>query len=1421
MPLFDVGLKTSVSNRGRTQRCHASNAIDLVLLIIFAALFSRNAVVSAAVVHVDVCALARAAATDPPSPLQVYLNATSAGTSDSLMAFADECIIDTNVSFVLPGDSDSAMQSVTAGATTAKVTIVLRSVRIHGDVLLLGAAGVTVSSRVVFILRNSVVNASTSGVQVGNQLSLVRSQVLIEDSSIYSGVRVLYFGGALSFFRDFNVTVLRSNLSVFHNGLDTRVGVLSFVRDSARCPLPLKGSLLSSGIPMPLLSDSSILVAGSNLTVETWDGYRDWPYAVSLFAPAHNVSWIVHGSQVISNTVARVGIMAFCQNHGIRLIATNNSVTVQPTDTFRVLYFSDTTNGSSVLVNVLVVTSRHRGVYPRQDQFVVAVTGTALDTAMFFNDIRINMEGASLEFLCFARRDDTVPLSRNTSFEVANCDCRHDRSSRSWTSILSLGGFEREMSLLVRDNHFPMTLDNSVLFIKAVAGLNLVVIRNVIEYSYSISLLHDGGEQPERLSLSNSSIIVANNTIANFPVTVLDIRVGVFAIVSNVNFSFSGRLSMNAAFSCSFMKFAAVDRLNLFVDADEFDARQSGTAVFSFSRVVNNSLIHLTRRRGSLGYPSTWMQFAGTMVQSPIVLTSSSLISTSSHRSLLFTGSIVDSNVIACDVNITVTDRKPSAISGVLFFPGELVSAGNVTGSRLVLQRLNVSCWTACGVASLRGFIRDSAVLLDHVVYHTAVASTGRDAIGWSNVSVGLAGPASDEVALLPAGDGDADEVRRSPSALPNRLWLVCVSPAIVANCSSASNLQTECDPSRQPSIVAPCSPMDCLLSIFRQWVFARSCHCDALRSATASLQVPETVSFVTSASMSRRVIPSLSRSLSPPPVWSFIKPSSKRLSATMTIRGVVPASPDRVASASPPTTMGPTPSGQREQQLVRRSLRSVTTSLSLASGVVGIVSVRFDGWRLAATSTTAAAASWGSSADLMWVAGLYECPRRMEPTGLVIAGFMPLRYVAKKGDININDDLTRGGDVNLLQDAVIACLTANVIAFLALTAVACTIRWVTTRRVLTKQIAAATTTRQHITVVVCPPRRSGAGEVIDHHVPLLELPSAVAPPSASDVRLQCATREDRSAPTPPDAQTIFLAAAGLPATVLAVLGATADPLLSGSFALLFGYAGQVVSARVDGVCLGLVVIVAIFALLVHIGRSLASSAMVFQSTKDENAALLSGIPAWLRVQGQWGEAARPDAFVAFRAMYGPLFDRLRGGSLPGRWERSHGLAELCLAAIGSSLRGALQPRRQCASLSACNLCIALVYVALAATLPRSIPFFSASRLLHRVLLLLIVAMVAGEDVLGWSSVSTVRVRLVVFAAVWRFVETAATTLVHRRLKWESRRRHGDVLPTSEGTSADGVDLTRPQTGFAGGTTGNPLLKSHTPPRGAAGLEGQ
>lgn len=775
--------------------------------------------------------------------VSVYLNETNVSTNvittTSIVVTADGCDLMSGIRIFLPSGNRSSM--------LPDVSIRISNCSIFGDVILEGRKGVSaagfVTARFSFSMLSTFVNASSAAIELlGGRF--YDSSIFVADSHLRSGARALLFDADL--IDGLNVTVLHTQIHVDHQGSDSRVGALSFVRDpSAQCP-PAGSSLR--------LRNATILVTGSNVTVNTWEGYPHWPFVMSWVAPFDRVTWIAQGNQFLSTVTARIAFFLFCQNTNLVLIAFSNRVSVQPFDSFRVVYFADTIGDGMISVDDLVVTSNHLGSFPRQDQPVVVFVATILHTVVWISGVTIETNGGSLSFFQLTVQTDRngvlYPASSNVTGTVQDCVIRHRQGYRSGTALVHITGVKDDVRIVVARNIFLLgTTFCNALFIERVAGLDLLAVNNLFEYECEGVAMLFNTWTALTVGISNSTLTLRNNSFVDSTGGNMgDTVIGIFSGFSGVNFFLSGRVRLRAYFTCMLLQFfLPVTDSNIVVEAQRFDSNQGGARVpgfLLFSKPVVNSTISVSGRHMSIGYPFVWLRFFDDVLDSVIVITSCRIDTTADNTFLIFDRNIDHAKVVVIDVNVTQLTVNPGFISGFLLVPS---TNSNVTNSVMVVHRVQIQCRKACCFSAIAGRIQSSLFAFDTVNISSSPVP-GYDRVGWLNQ------PRRDEVQSSSDG-GDIDQ--KQP--VGNRVWLHCVSAIVADNCTFDDTTIVPCPQSVDGPGESVCSIVDCEIMALQHWmpssVVDRSRRC---RCGPATTSLSRSHSFGASTTMGPSATPIL-----------------------------------------------------------------------------------------------------------------------------------------------------------------------------------------------------------------------------------------------------------------------------------------------------------------------------------------------------------------------------------------------------------------------------------------------------------------------------------------------------------------------------------------------------------------------------------
>ena len=1355
----------------------AVHAILLLLLGIFVASVGG----ATATVAVDLCALS--ANNTLPSEMVIPLH-TMAENATAVLAIAEGCEIVHDIRFMLPGGNDTAR-----ALSFANVSIVLVHIAIRGNVVLVGGPGVAVIARFTFSMISSQIDSPSLAVVV-TAINLHQSWMLFQDSIVRTGMRALYFSGRggtgmLASFQRMNVTLLNTSVTVDHRSHDPAVGALVF--DYAP----------GAGSEAWLLSTVTIMVIGSTVAIGTPDDHWDWPLGVSTLGPCQDMVLIARNTRFESPRTRLVAFLSFRRIFNASITVLSSSVSVTDFDTYTVLQYLGLAERLSLVVVDLNFQSQTISI-SRHERGLVTFDGGIIDSTIELRQIQTNVKGGTFRFAQLTRPDGSVRAAQSVYMSIRFCDIRHTYSSRSATRFVYLVGVAGDVHVEVSDCNVHLTETVGAAFLLVdINGLTLNATRCYIWYQSESTYVIFGGDNPKDV-ISNSRFVFDDFAVVNVGTTsVANIAVVEWvATVVNVTVIYSGQFRYNALFSRRLFNFPGgpCTGFNLTVDGsrfafDKYTYGSRSDTLMWFAQPVVASTIVVSNIRMAIDFPLAVMRFASTVESTTIALVNVNITTKSAWRAFEMHGSLLDSEIIVSGFDLASRMLSSSPFwSGLIMFVDP--TAANITNSHMVLQNIRFECHFACGVIYTTGLLQGSLIAVSYLTYLRYSTAADVDLIGWTNQSVQIVPPPGDpsvaETTVEPAMPiENGHEVQEAvSSSLGNTILFRCVTSDVTNRASGITVLQG-C-PGVNDTL---CTELDCVLMALPSWgipaqtkcrcrprtISATFTHSDAegastsvglsSRSTTTVLTNTQAVSYDLRRSSPSRSVAILRGSS------SKTLPAQRRGRVSLTLPPRNGGATDWLSNRTPITGTNPSATNVRGRQRHNRTL-------TRTRGGEGLVSVDGGGSLLAnapaagivALSLAAIASTQGG--DLMWVAGMtvFECRHRSEPTGLLIMGIIPLRAVVSASSTN------DGGNASLwlLRGLVASCLLANAVALVGGTLLLAAVHSVIGRAALGRRLNAATVgsraPQQGVHV-------DDAWPPDDSNRPLLP-----APPENSFVPTvaMISTSEASRVPVAPHGMaSIGIAAAGLPSTVLAFLGPTADPLLAAAFALLVGFPIDPSSALALQIVAAVCVVGGFAAFVAFIGRAVVTRSMIFVPSRG-----MSRMPEWLRVSGRWEDPESPAAFVAFTAMYGPPFARLRAGSLPGRWDRGHVLAELTLAAIGSCLRGALQPRGLCVALSICNMCIAVAYVGLAATRPRTIVALNHSRLLQRVVVLAIVALTAGVDLFGWTSTDSLRRAMMSFVATWRVAESVSTALVHRRFKREARR-----VTTAVGSTAPPISI--------------------------------
>ena len=1003
-----------------------------------------------------------------------------------------------------------------------------------------------------------------------------------------------------------------------------------------------------------------------------------------------------------------------------------------------------------------------------------------------------------MRFVILVREDPHAALFNNLSIAIQHLRIEHSDTYRGSAEVVIVAGIRSDVVIAVEDCLFTIIQTYASMFLISMVqrGLTLRVARCQLRYGGEyLSFIHTPGSTPgdvvqgSIVQLTDFSVV--SDSSGN---GCLGVVVGEFlATLTNVSMTLVGfRMTLRAAFHRLVFRFTMpVEGLQMSVRDLRLDESSGGSknrALLSFDGPFVRSFIVVTDVWIEWPDHLLWLTFSSDVIASTITLIHAvdnvKLDSGLIHRSLQFVGSVVDSTVIISDMNMTFPSGTDA--SGFL-----LIIGGNLTRSIVVVHQTRITCIQECFVASLRNYLQASSILLDHVTYQT-MSSSVLDAtsilVGWGNHSVASGVPTGDRIEPQPTSGDDAALLAAPippPVIAATVVTVRCVSEVIVAHVFGFSEVVPCSNVSIPTCTTAECALQAVVPSRTSDGRRCRRCGMALLRTRTVVTRTLTPLGLVT-ASASMHAATRSRRPDAGDAVSSAIKVRRNTQDAVVASKSFTRSQRETTLATSKSATVFVSGNSSTVMMIPIRFPANVTgyprrplrPSLSMSVVVRHDEIIAAPAAFSTAVGFVAAFAAIASTqgGDVMWLSGMavYECNLRHEPTGLLILGLLPVGSVVGMSRTQAADGVSDGGNASgaidsLLRAWIVSCLVANFVALSVGTSLLAAIYWATGRKQLRRRMASASVG------IDAPSDLLNAGGHQDD-VPLLR-----PPPGGVAVSSDPLHRSSAAADADGTASLLFpqaaaaceqvtprtiIAAAGLPSTVLTFLGPTADPLLAAAFALLIGFPIDPSSALALQIVAAVCVVGGFAVFVAFIGRAVVTRSMIFVPSRG-----MSRMPEWLRVSGRWEDPESPAAFVAFSAMYGPLFARLRAGSLPGRWDRGHVLAELTLAAIGSCLRGALQPRGMCVALSVCNVCIALAYVGLAATMPRSVKAVSVSRLLQRLLAVCIVVLTAGSQVFGWSSTTASRTFLVGALSVWRLGETVVVALLMRRAKWEQRKQ--------------------------------------------------
>ena len=1399
--------------RRRRQRGSGGPFATAVVLFVLALLSIGNVCIVAAVeITIDLCRLIPYESAH--SPLIVLLNETTANSSGTTTVGLVNvrgvgCDFAGGIRFVFPGSQGNASSLTTL--TSPNVSILLTNATVQGDLTIEGAPRVTTIGHFSFSLIDCVVNTSTSAIAMVD-LNVRTASFVIRGSNISSERQILYFrqrdalfssGAIRAAFDTIDIVIERCRLEVIVVPTATSAQtsatvlpacVLFFFCDPSSAPCVRSTTIVvqSTDLRLTVLVD----LPGSAIV---------FPITSSVIGQVRDTTMIFVNSHWQSDGTPRFALMSFQDADGLVLLLANCSIELKATGLFNILEFLGSIRRSVITARSLSLLARGVDPYDRDMRSVFYVSGGLWDSKVSLGDVTIDSNTGGLRFVVLTRSDSTVALSSNTTALVERAIVIHDRSYRSSTQIVYVGGVGSTVQVTVLDSVFHFTAAwNTVFFVADVRGLVLVARRNIISFESDDHWVLTGPDDAGT-TMRDSSIEMTDNVMLPKRFGCLSVAIGAFSSnIDNVSIAFqANRFVLVAAFNRQILRFTRTVRalhltVSQFVLDESAGQVRDSSSLVTFESDLERSVVTLSDVVMSWRSHCIWCYVRGNVRASNVTLIR--LVGTSRegfvHRGMEVGLSVDRSTLLIYDVNLTL--HSGSDPSGIL-----LITGGNLTHSNVIARQLKIICIQECYVASFRNYVQFSIMILSEIVYQRASPNgwSGRFAlVGWSNLSL-----------TLPSGTSSDSEPTTS-SSRSVVAFVRCVSETVLANISG----YTLVSPCLNASIPRPCAEVDCAIqalvpaSLFGE---SRRCRCSA---PTRSLSFSDD-SFTTTRHR-RRVSTSISNrhhthsqsghdvSATAPAktmksqsvIAQYASAVDDETSVVNPIAsGTVPSTRlDRSTTSVAPTLRPVGVNGTRRQA---NGFKSATVTRGVHPDIQRIIRLSATADRDAsayhASIGIAAVASLGDASSI-WVAqAALGCRARPEPTGLLVAGLVPLDWITSGNDFDTSTNSGHPDDrvappLLTLRTAVASCLLANMVAFVVGAFTTSVIRLLFTRDRVVRHICRAADAIAAVAV-----------ETPDSAVQSL-LPPIALTKSRSSV----------------SQATVLFAAAGLPSTAVALIGPTADPLLAAAFALLVGFpidpSGALALQIVAAVC----VVGGFAAFVAFIGRAVVTQSMIFVPSRG-----MSKMPEWLRVSGRWEDPECPAAFVAFTAMYGPLFARLRAGSLPGRWDRGHVLAELSLAAIGSCLRGALQPRGLCVALSVCNLCIALVYVGLAATMPRSIAAVNISRVPHRLLVASVVVLTAGVECFGWNTAYPLRASLSSVTSVWRMVETLVVLLALRRARWEDRRalQGGNVdgqaehnlppslpLPPSPATGVQPQTSTmRPRASDAGGTrNANPLL---------------